>query len=273
MNIEYDLQKLDNALYDFYCVTGVSITFFDADLKPITQKSTRPAGYCRLIAASKEGTRACDASNRTVMRMCLERGEPVRHVCAAGLTDIAVPLIHADGVLGYLMLGQIRMSEEFPDIKFACSDDRKELERLYRELPLQSEEKVTAIMHVAEMLTKHILLENMIKPRHKGAAEAITNYIDAHLTERLTVERIAKNVFLSQSGIYKAIGAKYGCTVSEYISRKRVERSLPLLAESERSIEDIALSVGFSSGAYYSRIFKKQMGASPLRYRSEKRRI
>lgn len=273
MNIEYDLQKLDNALYDFYCVTGVSITFFDAALKPITQRSTRPAGYCRMIAARKDGALACDASNKAVMRTCLERGEPVRHVCAAGLTDIAIPLVHADGVLGYLMLGQIRMSEEFPDIKFACREDRKELERLYRELPLQSEEKVTAIMHVAEMLTKHILLENMIKPRHKRAADAITNYIDAHLTERLSVEKIAKNVFLSQSGIYKAIGAKYGCTVSEYISHKRVERSLPLLAESERSIEDIALSVGFSSVAYYSRVFKKQMGASPLRYRSEKRRI
>ena len=44
---------------------------------------------------------------------------------------------------------------------------------------------------------------------------------------------VTKNVFLSQSGIYKAIGAKYGCTVSEYISHRRVERSLPLLEESE----------------------------------------
>ena len=126
-------------------------------------------------------------------------------------------------------------------------------------------------MHIAGMLTKYILLENMIKPRHKGAADAITAYIDAHLTERLTVEKIAKNVFLSQSGIYKAIGTKYGCTVSEFISDRRIERSLALLSDSDRSIEDIALSVGFSSLAYYSRIFKKRMGVSPLQYRTGKR--
>ena len=268
MNIEYDLQKLDEALYDFYRVTGVSITFYDKDISPIVQKSTRPTGYCTLISSIRDGAAACAVSNLTLLRMCSESGEPVRHVCAAGLTDIAVPLIHADEILGYLMLGQIRMKSEFPEIQFDLGDNRAQLEELYSELHTHSEEEVTAIMHIAVMLTKYILLENMIKPRHNGAADAITSYINAHLTEKLTVEKIAKNVFLSPSGIYKAINKHYGCTVSEYISRMRIELSLPLLRESEYSVEDIAARSGFSSPAYFSRIFKKCLGVSPLQYRA-----
>lgn len=268
MNIEYDLQKLDEALYDFYRVTGVSITFYDKDVVPIVQKSTRPTGYCSFISAIKDGAAACAKSNLTLLRICRESREPVRHVCAAGLTDIAVPLIHTDEILGYLMLGQIRMKNEFPEIEFDIGANRAQLEELYSELHTHSEESVVAIMHIAEMLTKYILLENMIKPRHNGAADAITSYINSHLTEKLTVEKIAKNVFLSPSGIYKAINKHYGCTVSEYIASKRIDLSLPLLRESEHSVEDIAIMVGFSSPAYFSRIFKKHLGVSPLQYRA-----
>ena len=272
MKIEYDLQKLDDTLYDFYRVTGVSITFFDTDLVPIVQKSTQPAEYCKAVSATKDGAVACQRSNSALMRLCREKKEPVSHVCAAGLTDIAVPLIHSDGILGYLMLGQIRMNEEFPDIQFDLGGKRPELEELYRRLPLQREETVTAIMHIAAMLTKYILLENMIKPRYNGAADAVTAYVDSHLSERLTAAVISKNVYLSQSGIYKAIRVRYGCTLSEYISGKRIERSLSHLSDSDRSIEDIALLFGFSSGAYYSRLFKKQMGVSPIQYRISSRK-
>ena len=267
MQIAYDLKKLEDALYDFYCVTGVTITFYDVDFKPIKQKATHSARYCNYVITSKHGRVACERSNAYLLRLCKEKQEPVRHVCGAGLVDITVPLLYAGNILGYLMLGQIRRRVDFSDLPDWPDLDRAELETRYGELPCHNEEEITAIMHIAVMLTKYILLENMIRPRANSAAEAVTAFVEAHLSEKLTARRIARHVHLSESGIYKAIHAGYGCTLGAYITARRVERSLPLLREGALSIEEIATTVGFSSAAYYSRCFKQEKGVSPLQYR------
>lgn len=268
MQFTYNLEKLEEALYDFYRVTGVSITFYSTEFKALKQKSTQPTRYCSMVGSVK-GSDSCFRSTNALLRLCEQRREPVRHICDAGLVDIAVPLLYAGSIMGYLMLGQIRREEAFPAVTFDPSLDRAVLESLYRELPCLDEEAIGAIMHIAVMLTKYILLENMIKPKTNSAAEAVAAFIEAHLTEKLTVARIARHVHLSPSGIYKCIHAVYGCTVSTYITLRRIERALPLLEESEQSIEEIAGLLGFSSTAYFSRCFKKEKGVSPLQYRQK----
>ena len=262
MQFTYNLQKLEEALYDFYRVTGVSITFYSTEFKALKQKSTQPTRYCSMVGSVK-GSDSCFRSTNALLRLCEQRREPVRHICDAGLVDIAVPLLYAGSIMGYLMLGQIRREEAFPAVTFDPSLDRAVLESLYRELPCM----IAPIMHIAVMLTKYILLENMIKPKTNSAAEAVSAFIEAHLSEKLTVSRIARHVHLSPSGIYKAIHSCYGCTVNAYITTRRIERSLVLLETSAASIEEIAAAVGFSSEAYYCRCFKREKGISPLQYR------
>ena len=267
MHITYNLQKLEEALYDFYRVTGVSITFYSVDFKALKQKATQPARYCSLIGTTARGASACSRSTNALLRLCEKKREPVRHVCSAGLVDIAVPLLYAGNILGYLMLGQIRREEAFPAAAATRELDQAEVRARYNELPCHDEETIASIMHIAVMLTKYILLENMIRPRTNNAAEAVAAFVEAHLPEKLTARRIARHVHLSESGIYKAIHAAFGCTLGEFITARRLERSLPLLRESDLSIEEIAAAVGFSSAAYYSRCFKRQKGLSPLQYR------
>ena len=269
MRLEYNLKKLEDALYDFHRVSGISITYYSTDFQPLRQKSTQPARYCSMIATCAEGAAGCHHSTTSLLHLCSEKREPVRHICAAGLVDIAVPLIHAGNTLGFLMMGQIRFQEDFPAVAENLELDRSELEARYRELPCHDEETISAIMHTAIMLTKYILLENMIRPKTNSSAEAVAAFIDAHLMEKLTVQRIVRHVHLSQSGVYKCIRTCYGCTLGEYINRRRIERSLPLLENGEYSIEKIAMVVGFSSTAYYSRCFKKMKGCSPLHYRQK----
>ena len=266
MQFTYNLQKLEEALYDFYRVTGVSITFYSASFKALKQKATQPTRYCSMVGSAK-GSDSCFRSTNALLHLCEQRREPVRHICDAGLVDIAVPLLYAGSIMGYLMLGQIRREKAFPAVTFDPSLDRTVLESLYRELPCLDEEAIGAIMHIAVMLTKYILLENMIKPKTNSAAEAVSAFIEAHLPESLTVSRIARHVHLSPSGIYKAMHACYGCTVGAYVTARRIERSLAMLETGTASIEEIAAAVGFTSEAYYCRCFKREKGVSPLQYR------
>ena len=62
---------------------------------------------------------------------------------------------------------------------------------------------------------------------------------------------------------------RYGYTPVEYFSRLRIQQACRLLEFSERTVGEIARSVGFTDQYYFSRVFKKIMGASPANFRKE----
>ena len=131
---------------------------------------------------------------------------------------------------------------------------------------------IESIINIATMLTKYIMFENLVKSNPKQSAAVVADYIDAHLTEKLSVDLISKGTHISVSGIYKCMKNSYNCTLGEYICIRRIERSLSILDDSDISIEKIAETVGFSDAAYYSRCFKKIYGVSPLKYRKTQNR-
>lgn len=266
---EYDVGKLESAVYDFNRATGVSITLYDPALRAMTHRGLNAARYCRLIASCKEGGRICGRSNRALIEECRRAKRPVRHICGAGLLDIAIPLLHREEIVGFLMIGQIRRSEEPPVIADTLPLDHGELEDCYRSLPIYNDGMIESIINIATMLTKYIVFENMVKAPAAQSA-AVASYIDAHLTERLSVEELARATHISPSGLYKCMRHRFGCTPREYIRARRIERALPLLEDTALSIERVAETVGFTDAAYFSRCFKKIHGCSPLRYRKKR---
>jgi AraC-like DNA-binding protein len=58
-----------------------------------------------------------------------------------------------------------------------------------------------------------------------------------------------------------------GTTPIKYLQRYRVNRARQLLAESDKSIAEIARIVGFSDSGYFSRIFHRETGVSPEEFR------
>src|SRR6266545_582557 len=61
--------------------------------------------------------------------------------------------------------------------------------------------------------------------------------------------------------------AHFGETPHRYLQRRRVERSMWLLRETDRSVTDICLDVGFTSLGTFSRTFREIVGQSPVAYR------
>lgn len=60
---------------------------------------------------------------------------------------------------------------------------------------------------------------------------------------------------------------KMGVTITEYITKKRIEKAEYLLIYTEASIQEIASRCGFSSTAHFHRIFKQKTDTTPLEYR------
>ena len=145
--------------------------------------------------------------------------------------------------------------------------DMELMEHLYEDLPFFDTERINSIANIATMLSKHILLENILKPNNNVVLWQATEYIEKHLGEELSIEQITKQLNVCRSVIYKNFKAKFNCTPGEYIKNKRIEKAKEYLLDSALSVEEISQKVGFSSGAYFSSVFTALVGTSPLNVR------
>lgn len=95
----------------------------------------------------------------------------------------------------------------------------------------------------------------------------LTDYIEAHLQDDLSVEGLAETVNYSPSQVWRIINSATGLSPIEYITERRLSRARILLRESNQTISSIAHMSGFGSPAYFSRVFKEKTGVTPGEYR------
>lgn len=276
MVINYDIEKINKILRDFYNACGINMDLLKENFTFVGNESFwEQKRYCKAIQGTAEGRYACLCSDKCLLKKSRASKKTEMHVCHAGLVDVSVPVLYNDMIIGYLILGQIRTDTKFSDIEKYLEHlnlDKNEMKEYFEELSVYSLEKIQSISNVAWMLVKHILLENMLKPNSGGIQKALA-YIDENLEKELSIHNISKNTDISKSALYRSFRSLFNCTVSEYIVKKRIEKAVELLDEGNLSIEQIAQKTGFSSGSYFSKMFKKEKGLSPLKFKKQSREL
>ena len=91
--------------------------------------------------------------------------------------------------------------------------------------------------------------------------------MDRAYAEPLDVATVAAVAHVSEAHFSRSFRAVFGETPHRYLQRRRVERSMFLLRETDRSVTDICLDVGFSSLGTFSRTFREIVGEAPSAYR------
>ncbi len=91
--------------------------------------------------------------------------------------------------------------------------------------------------------------------------------MDRAYAEPLDVAAVAAVAHISEAHFSRSFRAVFGETPHRYLQRRRVERSMFLLRETDRSITDICLDVGFTSLGTFSRMFREIVGETPSSYR------
>ncbi|QDT52852.1 Multiple antibiotic resistance protein MarA [Caulifigura coniformis] len=95
------------------------------------------------------------------------------------------------------------------------------------------------------------------------------DYIRDHLHERLTVEQIADRAFLSARQLRRKFGLRFGISIQEYVIRLRIEAAGQELRNSTAPIAEIANRFGFCDQAAFTHHFRRRMGVTPRKYRSD----
>ena len=91
--------------------------------------------------------------------------------------------------------------------------------------------------------------------------------MDRAYAEPLDVAAVAAVAHVSEAHFIRTFRGVFGETPHRYLQRRRVERSMFLLRETDRSVTDICLDVGFTSLGTFSRLFREIVGETPSSYR------
>jgi AraC-like DNA-binding protein len=92
--------------------------------------------------------------------------------------------------------------------------------------------------------------------------------IDRAFAQPLDITNLAQVANVSEAHFIRTFRGTFGETPHRYLQRRRVERAMFKLSETERTITDICFDVGFSSLGTFSRTFREIVGVSPSVYRA-----
>lgn len=93
------------------------------------------------------------------------------------------------------------------------------------------------------------------------------DYIEDNLESDVELEQIAKVAGYSISHFYRVFGAIVGCSVKEYVRRRKLSKAVFDVVTTKRSITEIAFEYGFESHEVFTRTFKLAYGAPPISFR------
>lgn len=92
-------------------------------------------------------------------------------------------------------------------------------------------------------------------------------WLKSNLQEDIDFQRVAKLFSISYRTMTRRFRAAIGLSPLEYLQKIRLDSATDLLASSNLEIQDIALTVGFSSQGQFTRLFKELFGQTPSEYR------
>ena len=106
--------------------------------------------------------------------------------------------------------------------------------------------------------------------RHHLMLDEVFLFIQAHLTEELTLDRLEKEFFVSREHIAREFKRQTGQTVHRYIVKARLDRCCTLI-EQGLPITEVYKTSGFGGYNHFFRAFKKEYGMTPKEYFSTTR--
>jgi AraC family transcriptional regulator len=134
---------------------------------------------------------------------------------------------------------------------------------------------VTALQLVADVLETAFEQRRIArKPKRQATgadyaslAEAAKTYLAAQMSERITLDDVARAVHASPFHLARIFQQQTGVPVHRYLTQLRLRASLERLAQDATDITEIALELGFSSHSHFTDAFRREFGRAPSKVR------
>lgn len=271
----------------FSSATGLPLRFIPRDEEwCIGEPRENESSFCRLLNQCETACSACKETNRRLIENAIEVEGPQTCGCFTGLCATAVPVKLGRTILGFLKTGQVFKRQPTEDdfsriINRLTSEGNiadayiDKLHTAYFQTqqvdPARYESMVTLLNLFAEQLSEHA--ETVSISTEDGEPKGITaakRMIHQNLEDPIELDSIAKAAGMSRSHFCRTFKEATSMTVTEYITRARINWAGKELLRPNSQISETAYKVGFQSLSQFNRSFTKITGMSPSAFRKEK---
>lgn len=105
----------------------------------------------------------------------------------------------------------------------------------------------------------------------KYVVEKILNYFEDHYSEKISLDQISENMYLSPFYVSKIFKSETGDAPIQHLIKIRLEKAKELLEQGEGgSVQEVAAMVGYDDAYHFSKLFKKRFGITPTQARGQK---
>jgi AraC-like DNA-binding protein len=100
------------------------------------------------------------------------------------------------------------------------------------------------------------------------AVATAKQFVQAHVEEPITLEQVVQHVHVSRFYFCKLFKKATGMTLTDYVTRVRIEKAKSLLVDPSRRISEVVFAAGFGSIPRFNSVFKRLVGMPPTEYRA-----
>ncbi|TMU50681.1 AraC family transcriptional regulator [Flagellimonas algicola] len=111
--------------------------------------------------------------------------------------------------------------------------------------------------------------ESEIQKKYSNRLNKVFQYIDENLDSKLSLCTVSEKAFFSPFHFHRIFKLMTGETLNEFITRRRIEKSVLAILHKKSSLSEISHMYGFGDNSAYTKAFKKYYGISPTEFKSQ----
>ncbi len=245
--------------------------------------------FCTYIKKDTSCYLQCLSMIPKIMKKCLDYKEAFYGTCHAGISEYVLPIVKDDNVLGAFTIGCyvnfdtdlkkriFELKSKFPDLDISTMTEHM------HDVPTPKKCDIDSVLLTLELIASFLASSNSVDIVVDTAAigkkfqskktdilfETIIQYIKDHISEQIKLEDVAHFCNYSTSYISRNFNKVVGMSFNTYVNKMRIEISKNYLSMTDKTIVDIATTVGFDDSSYYCKVFQQLLSMTPTEFRKK----
>lgn len=134
--------------------------------------------------------------------------------------------------------------------------------------------EVTSLNEVGEIMRQEVIyyadeLFDYVQQEHSPLIEKAVQYISDNYMDKVSLKDLAEYLHINESYLSKLFKKELSQCFTDYLNEIRINNSIILMRDQTKNLLEIANSVGFNNQSYFTKVFVKNKGISPKRFRQE----
>lgn len=181
-----------------------------------------------------------------------------------------------DEISTIILFGQIldnsSTAEQWEKTKELCSwyPDMEELHSAFIRLKRLSKDQIRAYSEIVQSCVSEVRLAGIVEGSHNNDVQSLESFINTYYAQQDILNLACKTLKISKTKIYQICKDNFKMSFGELVLKKRMDEAEKLLSNTNFPIYYIAQIIGIDDSNYFTKLFKKQFGVTPVKYRKNK---